>query len=106
MLFDTIETERLIIRELNEDDFKAIHIYASNHEVTMYLPFGPNSEIDTKLFLKKTIDCQIQNPRRDYELAVILKQNSILIGGCGIHITSINNNEGSIGYCYDNKYWR
>lgn len=56
--------------------------------------------------MKKTIDYQILNPRYDYELAVILKQNGILIGGCGIHITNIKNKEGSIGYCYDNKYWR
>lgn len=50
MIFNTLETERLIIREFNEGDFKSIHIYASNPEVTMYLPFGPNSEIDTELF--------------------------------------------------------
>ena len=106
MFFDTVETDRLIIREFNEDDFKSIHTYASKPEVTMYVPFGPNSEIDTELFLKKTIDCQIENPRCDYELAVILKQNGILIGSCGIHITNISNKEGYIGYCYDNKYWR
>ncbi|MCB2312823.1 GNAT family N-acetyltransferase [Clostridium tagluense] len=105
MFFNTIETDRLIIREFNEDDFKAIHAYASKPEVTMYLPFGPNSEMDTHIFLKKVIDYQTLKPRYDYEFAVVLKQNNILIGACGIHVTNINNKEGSIGYCYDKQYW-
>jgi len=105
MVLDSIETDRLIIREFNEDDFKAIHTYGSKCEVTRYLPFGPNSEIDTKLFLKKVINYKLQNPRCDYEFAVVLKKNNKLIGGCGIHVINIGNKEGSIGYCYDNQFW-
>jgi ribosomal-protein-alanine N-acetyltransferase len=105
MSFNRIETDRLIIREFNEDDFKSIHTYASKPEVTMYLPFGPNREMDTQIFLKKVIDYQTLNPRYDYEFAVVLKQSNILIGGCGIHVTNVNNKEGSIGYCYDKQYW-
>jgi RimJ/RimL family protein N-acetyltransferase len=56
MFLDTIETDRLIKREFNESDFKSIHTYASKPEVTMYLPFGPNCEMDTELFLKKVIN--------------------------------------------------
>ena len=73
MFFNTLETERLIIREFNEDDFKDMHTYASKPEVTMYLPFGPNSKMDTQIFLKKVIDYQTLNPRYDYEFAVVLK---------------------------------
>lgn len=50
MFLETIETDRLILREFNEGDFKSVHTYASKPEVTMYLPFGPNSEMDTELF--------------------------------------------------------
>ena len=105
MLFNGLETESLIIREFNEGDFTSIHTYASKPEVTMYLPFGPNNEVDTQIFLKKAINYQIENPRYDYEFAVIMKQSNNLIGGCGIHFTSISNKEGSIGYCYDKQYW-
>lgn len=52
MFLDTIETDRLIIREFNESDLKSIHTYASKPEVTMYLTFGPNIEMGTKLFEK------------------------------------------------------
>lgn len=105
MFLDSIQTDRLIIREFNEDDFKSIHTYASKPEVTIYLPFGPNIEIDTQLFLKKVTNYKFQNPRCDYEFAVVLKKNNILIGGCGIHIANIGNKEGSIEYCYDNQFW-
>lgn len=105
MFLDYIETERLIIREFNEGDFKSIHTYASKPEVTRYLPFGPNSEMDTQLFLEKVMNYKLQNPRCDYEFAVVLKKNNTLIGGCGIHVTNIGNKEGSIGYCFDNQFW-
>lgn len=105
MIFQTIETERLTLREFKETDFQSIHNYASNSEVTMYLPFGPNSETDTKLFLKKVIQCQFEDQRQNYEIAVVLKESNTLIGACRIYITSISNKEGSIGYCYDKQYW-
>lgn len=105
MFLDNIETDRLIIREFNESDFNSVHDYASNPEVTKYLPFGPNSELDTKLFFNKVRDYQIQYPRYDYEFAIVLKDSNTIIGGCGIHVTNINNKEASIGYCYDKKYW-
>lgn len=105
MFIDIIETDRLIIREFSEGDFNSVHTYASKAEVTKYLPFGPNNEKDTELFLKKVMGYRLQNPRCDYEFAVVLKESNTLLGGCGIHITNIGNREASIGYCFDNQFW-
>lgn len=105
MFLDNIETDRLIIREFNDDDFTSVHLYASDPEVIKYLPFGPNTNLDTELFLTKVKNFQIQYPRYDYEFAVVLKENNLLIGGCGIHVTNPNNKEASIGYCYNKTYW-
>ena len=58
------------------------------------------------MFLQTAIDYTLQNPRYDYEFAAVLKNNNILIGGCGIHITNMNNKEGSIGYCINSQFWR
>ncbi len=106
MLSNHIETERLILREFRAEDFESVHRYASKPEVTKYLPFGPNTEEETCLFLHKALEYKLQNPRSDYEFAVILKKDNVLIGGCGIHITSSSNKEGSIGYCFDSQFWR
>jgi [ribosomal protein S5]-alanine N-acetyltransferase len=106
MLINDMDTERLIIREFGAEDFDSVHLYASKPEVTKYLPFGPNSEKETRMFLQKAMDYKRQNPRNDYEFAVVLKKDNTLIGGCGIYITDTSNKEGSIGYCFDNQFWR
>ena len=105
MFFNQLETERLIIREFEESDFESVHLYASKPEVTKYMPFGPNSKDETRLFLKNAIGYKHQSPRKNYDLAVVLKKDDVLIGGCGIYITNISVKEGYIGHCLDNVYW-
>jgi RimJ/RimL family protein N-acetyltransferase len=105
MIFNTIETQRLVLRELNKDDFASIHSYASDYEVSQYLPWGPNSEADTQSFLNKIIEYQYDSPRYDYEISVVTKEDNKLIGICGIHISNPGNREGWIGYCYNKEYW-
>lgn len=97
-----LETKRLIIREFTFEDFSAVHLYASNPEVAKYMIWGPNTEEETKAFIKRTIDMQQESSRTGYELAVILKENGQLIGGCGIHAEGTN---GEIGYCFHPDYW-
>lgn len=105
MFFYTIETERLILRELNEGDFLSIHSYASDPEVSKYLPWGPNNEADTKVFLDRVIKYQYDNPRYDYEIGVVTKEDDNLIGACSMHVSNSYNKEGWIGYCYNKQYW-
>ena len=38
-----LETPRLVLRELHDDDVPAIHAYASDAEVVRYLDWGPNT---------------------------------------------------------------
>jgi len=40
----SLETERLVLREFREDDFDAVHSYASSEENTVFMTFGPNDE--------------------------------------------------------------
>lgn len=101
-----IETERLILREFVKDDFLSIHNYASDPEVVKYEVWGPNSEKDTQLFVDQSIKYQLDNPRYDYEVAVVKKDDNKLIGACGIHLSNLDNREGWIGYCYNQQYWR
>ena len=50
-----IETERLILREYVEADWKAIHEYASQEEILVYENWGPNSVADTKEFIQNAL---------------------------------------------------
>lgn len=106
MLFNTIETERLSLREINKEDFVCIHCYASDSEVSKYLSWGPNNEVDTQDFLDEVMKYQLDSPRNDYEIAVLTREDNHLIGACSIHISNPYNREGWIGYNYCKQYWQ
>lgn len=100
-----LETQRLILRDLTKSDWQGVHNYASDPEVVRYLPFGPNSEEDTKSFLQREIKSQRQQPRQHFTLAITLKDDKQFIGTCRISITNPEKLEGDIGYCIGKEFW-
>lgn len=105
MQFERVETKRLILREFEEADFGPMHAYASDPEVSKYETWGPNSELDTKIYLDSILSYKLNDPRKDFELAVELKATGLLIGACSIHVVDSEAREGYIGYCYNKEYW-
>ena len=99
----TLETERLILRKFTEDDFAAAHSYASCAENILYMPWGPNSEEDTRAFISRSIASAEKNPIDNYEYAVVIKETDTLIGGCGI---SPSGDQASLGWCLHRDYWQ
>lgn len=101
-----LETERLILRELEIGDISKIHKYSIDEEVIKYVDFGPNTEEETRDFVNMSIGYQKEKPRLDYELAIIEKLTGDFMGVGGIHISNGKNREGWIGYVLDKPYWR
>lgn len=99
-----LETERLIIREFVPEDLEAVHAYASDPLVTRYMIWGPNTEAETREYIRSMIDMQNQSPRQSYELAVVLRDTGQVLGGCGIHLTGPR--QGEIGYCFNPLFWK
>lgn len=99
-----LETDRLILRDFVLEDMADVHAYASDEVVATYMIWGPNTEDETRAFIGLTIQMQQQEPRVDYELAVVLKESGKLIGGCGLRVTEPLT--GEIGYCFNPSYWR
>jgi RimJ/RimL family protein N-acetyltransferase len=102
---ELIWTERLMLRDLTEDDQKAVHSYSSDPEVVQYMDWGPNTEQETANFIQRSIADQKEYPRLKYTLAIVLKADNRLIGSCGIQISSPENKEGLIGYCLNRNFW-
>ena len=100
-----METERLILREFKEDDWPQVHEYGSDAEVVMYLPFGPNTKLDTKEFINKVMARQKEQPRISYSFALVHQLDNKLIGSCRIQITNVEYKEGEIGYVLNRNYW-
>ena len=80
-----LSTERLVLREFTEDDAPAAHQYASDPRVVEFMPWGPNTEEQTQEFIARQLAAQQQEPRLCFDLAVILRADGRLIGGCGLH---------------------
>lgn len=101
----TLETPRLVLRELGDDDATAIQVYAGDAEVVRYLDWGPNALEDTVRFLATSRTARGAAPRTAYHLAVVLKTTGRLIGGCRIEIRSPANGSGDLGYVLDRQHW-
>jgi RimJ/RimL family protein N-acetyltransferase len=100
-----IETERLLLRDFVEEDWRAVHEYGSDPEVVRYLPWGPNTEGDSRDFISRSIAIQSESPRRRFEIGIVLKEEGRLIGGCGIRENNPTLMEGNMGYVLNKDYW-
>jgi ribosomal-protein-alanine N-acetyltransferase len=104
-IMEVIRTERLVLRDFEEADWEAVHSYGSDLEVVRYMDWGPNTEEETKKFIQRAIAHRKEQPRRIYTLAIVLKPENKLIGGCGIYVSNPENQEGWIGYCLNRNFW-
>ncbi len=98
-------TDRLEFREFAEDDWQAVHDYASDAEVARFMQWGPNTEQDTQEFVRKAIDGSRARPRRRYELAICLRDTGRVIGGGALVVSDPDSRRGWIGYCLNRNYW-
>ncbi len=102
----SLETSRLVLREFRERDWQDVHEYASDPEVVRYMDWGPNNESITRNFVRSAISQRDEEPRKDFEFAVILTDHDHrLVGGCGIHVSHPERREGWIGYCFNKRFW-
>lgn len=98
-------TERLIFRDFEEADWAAVHDYATDLEVVRFMPWGPNSEKDTKAFVRLAMGYQGEEPRWRYELAVVLRDTGRLIGACGLRRTRPGSPQANMGYVFRRDMW-
>lgn len=93
---ETLETERLILRPLTEEDFDSVHSWASVPANVRYMSWGPNSEEDTLNF--------IRTAKPGFEFGITLKADNQLIGSCGIYPSGLDTAE--IGWTLHRDHWQ
>ena len=104
-LMAQLETGRLLLRELVQEDWAAIHRYGSDPEVSRYMDWGPNTEADTDAFMAQALAVQRAEPRPNFQLAVVLKREDRLIGVCTLVFSDIPSREATLGYAYERAAW-
>lgn len=95
-IYKPILTERLILREFEENDWQKIHRYLSDNEVQKYMIQDATSLDQTKSYVQMFLEHMHEEPRRYVRFAAILKVDGQLIGECGINMPNIQHYEGEI----------
>lgn len=97
-----LTTERLLLRELTEDDFDAVHAYGSDPEVVEFVPWGPNTEQVTRDFLERNIRKAEADPRQDFVFGVVPHDTGRLVGSIGLYC---NGHQAMLGYAFGREAW-
>jgi RimJ/RimL family protein N-acetyltransferase len=97
--------ERVVLRELREEDWQAVHRYASDPEVCRFMMWGPNTEEESKAHVRRALETSQLRPRRTFNLAVSLKDSGEVVGCCALVISEAEHREGHIGYSLTRVYW-
>lgn len=98
-----LETDRLILRKLTNDDKHDVSLILQNKDVMYAYEHA---------FSDEEVDIWLNNQLRRYKedgfglWAVILKKTGKLIGQCGLTIQQIDNkNVVEVGYLFNKAYW-
>jgi RimJ/RimL family protein N-acetyltransferase len=100
-----IRTERLVLRDFRAEDFDEVHAYASDPDVVRFMPWGPNTEDDTRKFLKRVVAEAAARPRAEHELAIELSAEGRLVGSIALHPADLPNFTMMMGYCLRRDLW-
>jgi RimJ/RimL family protein N-acetyltransferase len=100
-----LHTDRLILREFITADWQAVLAYQRDPRYLQYYDWADRTPGDAQRFVQMFLDQQEEQPRRKFQLAVVLKGTGQLIGNCGIRQASVEAHEADIGYELSPVYW-
>lgn len=100
----TLETERLILRKWNEDDYLDLFEYACDNRV------GPNAGWPVHKTVEESRSVIKSFIENDDTYAIVLKSENKVIGGIGMHNRTPDEalkdlKQREIGYVLNPKYW-
>ena len=100
-----LETERLLLREFDPNDFADVHAYTSDPEVHRYWGGHAYTALETREFLAACAEDRRRLPRVHYRFAIVLRETGTVIGGSGIEDISHSRREATLGYALNRDYW-
>ncbi|SCY22150.1 GNAT family N-acetyltransferase [Alkaliphilus peptidifermentans] len=104
MFYNNIETDRLLLKNIDSGDSEFIFSQFSDVDINKYLfdaePLTDISEADgvIEFYLKP-------EPRPQHRWIVIRKADGVKMGTCGFHCWSIEDSKVEIGYDLKKEFW-
>lgn len=103
-----LETERLILRETELNDFIELAKNLNNLNISKWItkmPY-PYTEEDAKWWLEKNEEKKKEKFRKDYHFRILLKETREAIGTVGIFGFDEDKVKGEIGYWLAEPHWK
>lgn len=104
-IIKTLETERLILRELKEEDAETVfNNWTNDDDVSRYVRWSTHKNVEeTKEYLRDT-EKRCKEEENYFSWGIVLKEENELIGA----ISAFPSDEGrtEIGYNIAKKHWR
>lgn len=100
-----LATDRLLLREFVEKDWRAVLAYQSDRRYPKYYRRTHRTAEQVRDFVHGFIEWQGERPRTKYQLAIVLQAEGRLIGTCGIRVESADFRRANIGYEIAPAYW-
>ena len=100
-----ITTDRLILREFVADDWPAVLAYQRDPRYLRLYPWTDRTEAEAQDFVRMFVEQQAEQPRRKFQLAIVLSDSGDVIGNCGIRRKPENEWEADIGYELAPQHW-
>lgn len=100
----TLETERLILRELTHDDAADLFVYYGDPVFTEYVSFDPFKDITVARDEVDRVRKGFEK-RKHFVFGIERKSDRKIIGDCDLHHISPNDHRVEIGYGLARAYW-
>ena len=101
-----LRTARLILRELEDRDWAALHGCHSDPDVVRYESFDVHTAEQTRQYIRDAQLDRVLQPRTTFDLAASLAGSPALIGRAGLRITSEKQREGTLWFIFARAFWR
>jgi RimJ/RimL family protein N-acetyltransferase len=100
-----LATERLLLREFTENDWHTVFAYQSDPRYLRYSPWTHRLREQVERLVQDFIRWQHEQPRCQYQLAIVLQTTHVLIGTCGIRMAMAHAQEAELGSELHPDYW-
>jgi RimJ/RimL family protein N-acetyltransferase len=98
---DPLETERLLLRPFQADDFDALFAIHSRPDVARYLYWEPRNKEEVRAVLEKKINGRAMRSEGDsLSFAVVLKATGEVVGDVSLLWLNVQHGVGEIGFAF------
>jgi RimJ/RimL family protein N-acetyltransferase len=102
--FNSLSTERLLIRNLVPGDAEAFFAYKCRPECVRFQFWRPETIEEIKRFIDGMQSAGLNEPGAWLQLAVCLKESNAMIGDAGLHFSPDDDRQVEIGYTLSPDY--